>query len=87
MKKIHKGSKSVITNLKKKTHFLFQKNQALSSKYKCNIKNINLSKNQIIDMQENLIGEKLIMIQEFFGFSWEQCYFHWISYGQFLDLR
>ena len=49
----------------------FRENQVLSSKYKCNIKNINLSKNQIIDMQETLIGGKLILIQESFLFFHE----------------
>ena len=48
--------------LRRKIIFFFQKNQALSSKYKCNIKDIILSKNQILNMQDNLIGEKLIMI-------------------------
>ena len=75
----------MISNLKKKNDLLFQKKRALSSKYKCNIKEIILSKNQILDMQENLIGRKLIMIQEYFlVFHYNNAIFVGFLMGNFL---
>ena len=75
----------MITNLKKKNYLFFQKNWALSSKYKCNIKDIILSKNQILDVQENLFGEKLIMIKEYFlVFHYNNAIFVGFLMGNFL---
>ena len=61
-----KGEKVWTQILRRKIISFFPEKPALSSKNKCNVKDNILPKNQILDMQENLIGGKLIMIQEYF---------------------